>query len=1160
MLPKGTDKWGVATNTKTCDGTVKGLTAGTEYLFRIIAYNEKGKSEPKALAAPVIASDMTMEPSIKVQFNTYSVLAGKDLKLEFPVLGRPKPKVTWTKDGQALKVTSRVNVLNTPETAVIQITEACKEDFGKYSITATNSAGTVTEDVAVIILDKPGPPTGPVKVVEVSNTFVHLSWEPPEYTGGCQVKNYIVEKRDTTTTTWQPVTTQLARTAFKVTKLKTGAEYQFRIIAENRYGKGVSLDSKVIVVQYPYKTPGPPGTPYIKSATKEMMIIEWNEPVNDGGSAVIGYHLESKERSSILWNKLNKTLIADTQFKICNLEEGIGYEFRVYAENIVGTGRCSKVSDSFVARDPCDPPGAPEAITVSKNLIKIQWTKPQYDGGSKVNGYIVERKDLSSPDGRWVRANFTNIIETEYAVTGLTENEQYEFRVIARNAAGVFSEPSDSSGSITATDELEPPRASMDPKYKDVIVVNAGEHLLLDADIYGKPIPDVAWLKEGKEMDKAVRIEVKTTQKRAAMTIKDVTKLDGGHYDLVLKNLGGTKVLPITVKVLDKPGPPTGPMKVTGVMSDRCIIACRLSWTVVAPNIKGLYHKVTNLLTGNEYIFRVRAINKYGVGDYLESEPITARNPYKPPTAPGTPEASQITKESMVLSWTTPEQTGGADIEGYHLEKRDKDSVRWTKCNRQKLTDTHFKVTGLLTDHFYEFRVAAENEAGMGELSELSLFYRACDATTPPGPPHHPKVTDYSKSSVSLSWGKPDFDGGAYVKGYIVEMREYTPLPESTEEAEVAPAVEPPIEKEWNMCTPPTGIQATKLTIADLKEGGEYQFRVCAINSEGVGEAANVHGTVVTSDRAEAPEIELDADLRKVVSVRAGGTLRLFVTIRGRPEPAVKWEKVEGTLTERVAIDTTTSYTMFVIDNVNRFDSGKYSLTLENSKIKVSEVPLPPNKVTLVDLTKTTVSLTWEKPAHDGGSKVMCYNVEFKPKTGDKWGTACTVKVPEATVPNLTPNEAYLFRVVAINEKGKSEPKDLGLPVVAKDVGIEPSANLLFNTYSVKAGSDLTLEVPIRGRPKPVVSWKKDGLPLKQTSSNAVGSVSNPSLIAGPVTCVDACGEISGHSDVSCLLLLDFFGFLTLMSHVPQVPQPSIFLQSIWTWFSLRLESQLSSE
>uniref|UniRef100_A0A3Q2Q8S2 Titin n=1 Tax=Fundulus heteroclitus TaxID=8078 RepID=A0A3Q2Q8S2_FUNHE len=857
-----------------------------------------------------------------------TIKAGGSVRIFVPFKGRPTPEIKWTKDGGDLS--EKAIVEKAVNYTQLSIDSADRHDSGKYSLSLTNSSGSVSEFVSVKVLDTPGAPqklvvkdirkdsvtlvwdapvidggskiknyvidkrestrkayanvstkctkttfkvenliegamyyfrvmaendygigqavetktaskasevplpVGKVFLTDVTKTSATLAWEKPEHDGGSRiVKNYIVEKRDTTTNTWQPVVTQLARTAFKVTKLKTGAEYQFRIIAENRYGKSAPLDSKAIVVQYPYKPPGPPGTPYVKYATKEMMIIEWNEPVSDGGSAVIGYHLESKERSSILWNKLNKTRITDTQFKICNLEEGIGYEFRVYAENIVGIGRCSKVSESFVARDPCDPPGAPEAVSITKNQIKIQWTKPQYDGGSKINGYIVERKDLSSPDDRWVRSNFTNIIETEYTNTGLTENEQYEFRVIARNAAGVFSEPSDSSGPITVIDAIEAPRASMDPKYKDVIVVAAGESLLFDADIYGTPQPEVVWLKEGKEMDKALRIEVKTTQKRAAMTIKDVTKLDTGHYDLVLKNLGGTKTFPITVKVLDKPGPPTGPIKVTGVMADRCILSwsepaldggatishyvlekretSRLSWTVAAADVKSLYHKVTNLLPGNEYIFRVRAVNKYGAGDCLQSEPIIARNPYKPPSAPGTPEASQITRDSMILSWTAPENTGGVDIQGYHLEKRDKDSVRWTKCNRQRLTDTHFKVTGLILDHFYEFRVAAENETGIGDLSELSLFYRACDATTPPGPPRHPKVTDYTKCSVSLSWGKPDFDGGAYIKGYIVEMREYTPHPELV----------------------------TKLTITDLKEGGEYQFRVCAINSEGVGEAAN---------------------------------------------------------------------------------------------------------------------------------------------------------------------------------------------------------------------------------------------------------------------------------------------------------------------------------
>ncbi|KAL7882190.1 hypothetical protein AOLI_G00090390, partial [Acnodon oligacanthus] len=1213
MQPKGTDKWGVATSVKTCEGTVTGLTAGQEYLLRVLAYNEKGKSEPKLLAAPVIASDLTIEPSLKVQFSTYSVKSGDDLKLEIPVFGRPKPKVTWMKDGQTLKVTSRISTSNTPTSAILKITEANKDDLGKYAVTATNSAGAVTEEIGIIILDKPGPPTGPIKVNEVSNSFVTISWEPPSYTGGCQVKHYIVERRDTTTTTWGMVAGSVARTSLKITKLKTGAEYQFRVFAENRYGKSTSLESKAIVVQYPYKPPGPPGTPYVKSATKDQMIIEWNEPVNDGGSTVIGYHLESKERTSILWTKLNKTLITDTMFKICNLEEGIGYEFRVYAENIVGIGRASKVSESFVARDPCDPPGTPEAVTVSKNHVVIQWTKPQYDGGSKVTGYIVEKRDL--PQGHWMRVNFTNVIETEFSITGLTADQQYEFRVTARNAAGIFSEPSDSTGPITTKDEIEPPSVSVDPKYKDVIVINAGENLVLEGDIHGKPIPDVQWLKEGKEMDKTLRIEVKTTQKCASITIKDCTRLDSGHYDLVLTNSGGTKTVPITVRVLDRPGPPTGPLRVIGIMSDKCDLfwiepsqdgganishyivekreTSRLSWTLVDANIQPTSFKVTKLLRGDEYIFRVKAVNKYGISDPLESEAIIARNPFMPPSKPSTPEASDITKDSMILSWNAPDSDGGTEIIGYHLEKRDKDGVRWTKCNRQKLTDLHFKVTGLSEGHFYEFRVAAENEAGVGELSDLSLFYRAINATTPPGPPHHPKVTDHTSSSVSLAWGKPAHDGGAYVKGYIVEMKEVS-------------------AEEWTICTPPTGLQATRLTVEKLKENAEYNFRVCAINSEGVGEPADVHGSVIATEKIEAPEIELDADLRKVVSVRAGGSLRLFITIRGRPEPSVKWEKEESALTERAVIESTGSYTMLVIDNVNRFDSGKYILSLENKSgtksafvnvrvldspsapqkfevkdvkkdsvtlcwdppltdggakitnyivekrestrkayttvtsnctqnffkieelqeggifyfrvcavneygfgvmvetknpVKVAQVPMPPGKVTLVDVTKNSVTLTWVKPAHDGGSKVICYNVEMQPKGTDKWGVCCTVKVPEATVSNLTPGEAYSFRVIALNEKGKSDPQELGVPVHAKDIEIEPSVSLLFNTYSVKAGDDLTIEVPIRGRPKPVVSWKKDSLPLKQTTSLTIINTMVSSKIVLKEAAIDHVGK-----------------------------------------------------
>uniref|UniRef100_A0A8D0DY14 Titin n=1 Tax=Salvator merianae TaxID=96440 RepID=A0A8D0DY14_SALMN len=477
MQSKGSDRWATCATVKATEATITGLIQGEEYSFRVSAQNEKGISDPRQLSVPVIAKDLVIPPAFKLLFTTFSVLAGEDLKVDVPFVGRPKPTVEWFKDNVPLKQTTRVNEENTASNTLLTIKEACRDDVGKYLVKLSNSAGEATEILSIIVLDKPGPPTGPVKIDEVTADSITISWEPPKYDGGSSINNYIVEKRDTSTTAWQIVSATVARTTLKACRLKTGCEYQFRIAAENRYGKSSYLTSEPVVAQYPYKLPGPPGTPFVSELSRDSMVVQWHEPVNDGGSKIIGYHLERKERNSILWVKLNKTAIPDTKYKTT----GIEYEFRVSAENIVGVGKTSKASECYVARDPCDPPGCPEAIVVKRSSITLQWTKPEYDGGSKITGYVVEKRDL--PDGRWMKASFTNITETQFTVTGLTEDQRYEFRVIARNAAGAVSKPSDSTGPITAKDEVELPRISMDPKYKDTIVVNAGDTFKLEADV-----------------------------------------------------------------------------------------------------------------------------------------------------------------------------------------------------------------------------------------------------------------------------------------------------------------------------------------------------------------------------------------------------------------------------------------------------------------------------------------------------------------------------------------------------------------------------------------------------------------------------------------------------------------------------------------------------
>ena len=156
--------------------------------------------------------------------------------------------------------------------------------MGKYTIKLSNTAGEATTDIGVVVLDKPGPPTGPIKLDEVTADSVILTWQPPEYDGGCTINNYIVEKRDTSTTNWQIVSATVARTTIKAARLKTGCEYQFRIAAENRYGKSSLLVSETIIAQYPFDLPSNPGTPIVVASTKESMVIEWTKPGSGGGS------------------------------------------------------------------------------------------------------------------------------------------------------------------------------------------------------------------------------------------------------------------------------------------------------------------------------------------------------------------------------------------------------------------------------------------------------------------------------------------------------------------------------------------------------------------------------------------------------------------------------------------------------------------------------------------------------------------------------------------------------------------------------------------------------------------------------------------------------------------------------------------------------------
>ena len=130
-----------------------------------------------------------------------------------------------------------------------------------------------------------------------------------------------------------------------------------------------------------------------------------------------------------------------------------------------------------------------------------------------------------------------------------------------------------------------------------------------------------------------------------------------------------------------------------------------------------------DLVEGTEYNFRICAVNAAGVSKPSETTgQFVAKDPFDLPGKPGRPEVTEITQESATITWVAPETDGGAPIFNYAVEMRRAGDVKWKVVNKdEKVTDLTFTIKDLKEETEYEFRVTAENKAGMGPPSDPSL-------------------------------------------------------------------------------------------------------------------------------------------------------------------------------------------------------------------------------------------------------------------------------------------------------------------------------------------------------------------------------------------------------------------------------------------------------
>jgi len=141
-----------------------------------------------------------------------------------------------------------------------------------------------------------------------------------------------------------------------------------------------------------------------------------------------------------------------------------------------------------------------------------------------------------------------------------------------------------------------------------------------------------------------------------------------------------------------------------------------------------------------------------------------------PPGPPQNVRIENLTSSSCTLAWEAPSFDGGSEIKGYYVERSSGYSSRFVKVNRDPIARTQQTYSDLVEGTEYEYRVTAENEAGIGKPSETTGVFVAKDPYAKPGKPGTPTVKEISKGAASVEWDAPTSDGGAEITHYVVEV------------------------------------------------------------------------------------------------------------------------------------------------------------------------------------------------------------------------------------------------------------------------------------------------------------------------------------------------------------------------------------------------------
>ena len=437
--------------------------------------------------------------------------------------------------------------------------------------------------------------------------------------------------------------------------------------------------------------PEQPAPPKVVPDSRQV-TISWTNPQSNG-RPITGYTIESSTGEI-------RTVDVQNTYTWTELTNGDSYTFSVSATNDIGTSPTSEHSLAAVPNQVPETP-APPSVAFDDRQLTITWIPPD-NAGSDITGYELEIGPASA-----VQSIGT---QTSFMWQGLTNGQDYTFRVRARNDAG-FSP-------FSALSAPEHPAAVPDPPAIGVTIRgNLSDTLIVN------------WFKPVDNGDEIIeyRIEsaplgLQTTVSGADTTSYDWSGLSTGtkfEFKVQARNRAGWGHWSTTSVGVPPCGLPGAPANLVATRGDGEVSltwdaapnnGCAVTGYVIASggaiqNSTTPGHVFAGLVNGTGYAFTVQATNERGTGS--PSAPSNSVTPAGRPICSNGASLNTVLNapRAIGLNWTAAIDNG-TPITDYQLDQG-------TGFSSIGSASTSTTAGSLANGTTYSFAIRAVNDVGI---------------------------------------------------------------------------------------------------------------------------------------------------------------------------------------------------------------------------------------------------------------------------------------------------------------------------------------------------------------------------------------------------------------------------------------------------------------